>query len=410
MSQPGEERPPTPEPAAPTPRSRRRLVIAMVGGVVVIAIVGAWLVHRVDVRVNHQPMSRVRPVGVVVAASMPYRETRRYVGAIDAWQEASVGPQYISAYVTSVAVRPGAVVKRGEVLATLDCSHPTAASRAAEAAARAVGDQQRATADEAARVRTLLDGGYVALNDVERKTAQSTAEAAQLAQSRAQVQAAAQSVDDCVMRAPFDGEIGTRSVDPGAFVGPGANIVSIVDRATERVVADAPEKDFSELAPGVPVRVELLATEAKLTATVSRRAPRADAKTRTVHFEIDIADPERTFPIDTTALVDVDVGKQLAATAIPIYAVTEQGAKATLFVVDAGVAHERTLSVLGERDGNIYFAPDALAAGTAVVTEGRALLSDGDRVASQPDRTPAASLAPSAGTTAARGGGYGRPL
>src|SRR5579863_7731580 len=47
---------------------------------------------------------------------------------------------------------------------------------------------------------------------------------------------------------------------PGAFVVPGADIVSVIDRATVRVVVDGPEQDFDELAPGAPVRIELLAT------------------------------------------------------------------------------------------------------------------------------------------------------
>jgi len=38
-------------------------------------------------------------------------------------------------------------------------------------------------------------------------------------------------VSDCVLRAPFDGEIATRLVDPGAFVRPGTSIVSVIDRA-----------------------------------------------------------------------------------------------------------------------------------------------------------------------------------
>ena len=39
----------------------------------------------------------------------------------------------------------------------------------------------------------------------------------------------------------------------------------------------------------------MLSTKATLEATISRRAPKADAKTRTIHFEIDIADPNRQF-------------------------------------------------------------------------------------------------------------------
>ncbi|HEY3808129.1 MAG TPA: efflux RND transporter periplasmic adaptor subunit [Kofleriaceae bacterium] len=353
-------------------------------------LIGLVLLHHAESRENHTPLPSARPVSVVAASSGQFRDTRTYVGAVASWQEASVGPQYIAAYVTTVAVRPGAAVKRGDVLATLDCAHPTAASREAVAASRAVAERQHATADEATRERTLLDGGYIAQNDVEQKVAQSTAEAAQVTQTQAQLQRAASDVDDCTLRAPFDGEIAARDVDPGAFVTPGTHIVTVVDRSTVRIVVDAPEKDFDALGPGTHARVDLLAIGTTLDAAIARRAPRADPKTRTVHFELDVPDPDRKFPTDTTAVVHIDVGASQPATAIPLYAAVEQAGRAAVFVVDGDVVHVRRIPVLGEIDGELYFDPKALPAGTRVVTEGRALLADGDRVDAKPDPAPPA--------------------
>jgi hypothetical protein len=48
--------------------------------------------------------------------------------------------------------------------------------------------------------------------------------------------------------------------------------------------------------------------------------------------------------------------------------------------VDGDVAREKTFTVLGEQ-GSDLFVQTALPAGVQVVTEGRATLSDGDRVA-----------------------------
>jgi RND family efflux transporter MFP subunit len=273
--------------------------------------------------------------------------------------------------------------------------------------ARAVSEHQRATADEAAREETLLDGGFIASNDVEQTHAKSTAERAQLLETEAQQASASQDVKDCALRAPFDGEIATRRVDPGAFVTPGTTIVSVVDRSIARVVVDAPEKDFAIVSPGTPVRITLLATGAQRDAKIARRAPKADPQTRTVHFEIDLPDPERAIPADTTALVHVDVGQPVAATTIPLYAATEQEGKARVFVVENGVAHQRRLAILGESAGDLYFDPKLLAPGTTVVTEGRALLSDGDPVQPKLDTPPPGAQGSGAET---RGGGYGRPL
>jgi hypothetical protein len=50
-----------------------------------------------------------------------------------------------------------------------------------------------------------------------------------------------------------------------------------------------------------------------------------------------------------------------------------------VFVVDGQTARKGVYAVKGERDGSLFVEP-ALAAGGRVVTEGRALLQDGDRV------------------------------
>jgi hypothetical protein len=90
---------------------------------------------------------------------------------------------------------------------------------------------------------------------------------------------------------------------------------------------------------------------------VSRRSPRADARTRTVHFEVDVPDPRHECPAGTTAIVEVDVGEAVPATEIPLYATTQQEGKARFFVVEGGVAHARESLVLGERGGGLYFDP-----------------------------------------------------
>jgi RND family efflux transporter MFP subunit len=197
------------------------------------------------------------------------------------------------------------------------------------------------------------------------------------------------------MRAPFDGEIARRSIDPGAFVRPGISIVSVVDRSTVRLVGDAPEIDFAVVAPGRRATIEIAATRTHVVGTISRRAPAADPSTRTVEFEIDLADPERAIPVDTTGVVHLDVGEPEPATAIPLFAASVRGKKATLFVVEGGVAHARTVDVKGEIGGKLY-TDTSLEAGALIVLEGRALLEDGDRVDAKVVTDSGASPAPRA--------------
>jgi RND family efflux transporter MFP subunit len=245
---------------------------------------------------------------------------------------------------------------------------------------------------------SLLDGGFIDPNSVQLKQAQSSSQLAQLAAQQAKVTASALEVNDCTMRAPFDGEIGTRSIDPGAFVRPGTSIVSVVDRSTVRMTFDVPEADFELVAPSTPVSVHVVATDRSLQGTVSRRSPAADADTRTVHVEVDLPDPQREIPVNTTGEVDIDVGKPTPATMIPLDSASISGAKAAVFVVEGGVARKTTYRSLGERGATLFVDP-SLKPGTQVVTEGRATLSAGDRVAAKETPFEATSASNEGGAT-----------
>jgi RND family efflux transporter MFP subunit len=361
--------------------TRSLIPFGIAAGVVVVVAAGALMVHHAESKTNKVALSEsAKPVTATLAKGSTYRPSRVYIGTVRPWVEANVGPQLVSAYVDTVLVRPGAVVKRGDVLATLDCRNVSAESQAIASTARAIEARQRAMANESARVQNLLDGGFVSPNEAEQKLAQSVAEQAQLDAQRAQIARSSLEVNDCILRAPFDGEISRRMIDPGAFVRPGSALVTVVDRTTVRMTADAPESDSDVIAPQTKVSVHLLATNANVAATVSRRSPGADPGTRTVHFEMDIADPERKIMVDTTGEVRVEVGDPQASTEIPSYAASANGEKATIFVVDGEVAHAKTLKVRGERGGSLYFDPKELPTGAKVVTEGRALLNDGDKV------------------------------
>jgi RND family efflux transporter MFP subunit len=306
------------------------------------------------------------------------------VGTLRPWVEANVGPQFISAYVDTVLVRPGAKVKRGEVLATVDCRKASTASAAVAMEAHAIEAKQKALADESQRQVTLLDGGYASANEVEQALAQSAAGLAQLEAQKATLEHSTLEVHDCVLRAPFDGEVGDRYVDPGAFVRPGTAIVSVVDRSTVRFVADVPEVDFQVVAPGGVVKIHVDSTQQDLDGLVSRRAPHADPDARTVRFEVDLPNPGQVIPVDTTGEATLGVGDAVRATEIPLYAATVKSGRATVFVVAGDLVRSRVVAQLGEVGGALFVDP-SLESGSHVVTEGRALLSDGDRVAAVPD-------------------------
>jgi RND family efflux transporter MFP subunit len=370
------------------PQPRRRLVglptMVLLGALGGLLGVGGVLYMRAASSTNQIALaSQPKPVTAVRAKAEAFQPSRRYVGTIEPWLAASVGPQMVSAYVDTLLVRPGDVVKRGAVLATLDCRNASAMNRVVAAQARALDAMHTASANEASRVASLLDGKYVSENEVDQKKAEAAAKEAQLAALQAQAVGSSLQVDDCVLRSPFDGEISNRTSDPGAFVRPGSAIATVIDRHMVRITAEVPEDDFDAVAPGTPVRIHLLSTGKDLTSRIARRAPAADPGTRTTHIEIDVDNADRAMPVWTTAELSIDVGTPAPASSIPLAAATVHAGKAKVFVVDKGVAHLRRTPVIGEREGVLYVDAKALPGGTPVITAGRNLLDDGEAVAAK---------------------------
>jgi RND family efflux transporter MFP subunit len=358
-----------------------RVPLAIAAGVLILLATGGFMVVRAGGAVNDVALAQSpRAVSVTAAKAARFRSSRRYVGTVEPWMRALIGPQMISAYLDTVLVRPGDVVKRGQVLATLDCRNASAQNRAVEMQARALQAEQAAIAHEASRIAELEQGGFASPNEIERKRAASASKDAELQSSRARITRAGLEVSDCVLRAPFAGEISERLRDPGAFLRPGDSLAVLIDRSVVRVTADVPEGDFAVVATGTPVRVHALATARDVEGQISRRSPAADDLTRTIHVEVDVPDPGRTLPVGTTAELAIDVGQAREASEIPLSAAAVRGDSATVFVVEAGVAHRQVVPVRGERDGQLFLA---LTPGARVVTEGRALLHDGDHVEAQ---------------------------
>jgi len=137
--------------------------------------------------------------------------------------------------VTDVLVREGDAVRRGELLVRLDTRDLTAKddqARAGLAAAVSRADEAeryavriRALYADSAAPKALLDGAEAGLAQAQ----------AGLAQARGAQRELAAVAGYGAVRAPFDGVVTRRFVDPGAFAAPGTPLVTVQDGRTLRV-------------------------------------------------------------------------------------------------------------------------------------------------------------------------------
>src|SRR5439155_11258976 len=99
------------------------------------------------------------------------------------------------------------------------------------------------------------------------------------------------------IRAPFDGSVTERFMDPGAFIQQG-KIVSIVDLSKVWVLVDIPEAEVRFAPVGTKAHLRLDALPGRsIKAQISRSAGALDSIMRTMRVEIDVANKDFTiFP------------------------------------------------------------------------------------------------------------------
>jgi RND family efflux transporter, MFP subunit len=137
--------------------------------------------------------------------------------------------------VTEVLVREGEVVRRGELLVRLDTRDLSAKDdqvRAGLAAAVSRADEAeryaariRALYADSAAPKALLDGAEAGVTQARAGLRKPVARSTSSPRSRATGQ----------VRAPFDGVVTRRFVDPGAFAAPGTPLVTVQDGRTLRI-------------------------------------------------------------------------------------------------------------------------------------------------------------------------------
>ena len=200
---------------APTPR---RLTLAL-------ALLPALSLWGCSSETAPTVAETVRPA-YVVEARAGGTEGMGFVGEVRAARRAELAFG-VAGRVARVAVDVGDTVKRGQVLATLDLQ-PLAAQLAASQAELSRAESQVAELRQRQeRVRKAQASGAVSggeLGGVQAELA--AAEAAQRAAS-AQRDVAAWSLEQASLRAPVDGTVTTRLLEPGQAGGPGAPVMAI---------------------------------------------------------------------------------------------------------------------------------------------------------------------------------------
>jgi HlyD family secretion protein len=357
---------------------------------------------------------RTRKPVVEVAAARPASAARAEAllnasGYVTPRRRATVAAK-VTGRVEQIYAEEGLRVKSGQVLATLDCSQPNAAftsaraDRDATAASLADLEVQSSNADrESQRAQGLRSAGVISPQALD--AAKTTAESlhSKIALTREQVRAAEarigvaqQDVDNCTVRAPFDGIVVSKDAQRGEMVSPVSagggftrtGIATLVDMNSLEVEVDVNESYIARVKQGQPVIATLDAyPDRELPAKVRTVIPTADRQKATVKVRIAFD------KLDDTILPDMGVkvaflgaapaaGKNPGPEAKALIlksAVRADGGKPVVYLVNDQKLERRVVSLGAERGADVEVLA-GISPGDKLVVRGAEKLREGQSV------------------------------
>ena len=365
-------------------------------------------------RSGHAPeVNAQAPIVVTVAPVAPIDTTERLeAGGVVAALESAAVSSRIVATIAEVRVKAGDRVRAGDVLVTLDArdvTEHTGQARASAVAAEKAQAQARtalSAAEAEHRLATAWQKRIATLHarnsatDQERDEAEARLSAAaahvagaqagiegaeaQLASARAAVGVATATEAFTALRAPFDGLVTERLIDPGNLAAPGVALLRIESDGARQVVVRVDEARAGYAHPGDRVRILIDAPD----------QPGAGDGTEGVVAEVAraVGPDQRAFTVKVTVPGTVTArsgsfarvvfnGAPRRALVVPANAIQRHGQVSSVYVVQDGVARLRLIQVGTTSSAGVEVLA-GLDAGESIVTSPLTRLVDGARVSS----------------------------
>lgn len=316
----------------------------------------------------------MRPPTTVSSAMAVKTSWPRSYGAVatlTATQRTEVAAE-VPGIVKRIDFSSGQTVHKGEVLVQLDDDTDRLHLRELESQMeldRITLKRQRELADQKFISEAALDGARSALEQIKARVAQQKSLIAKK-----------------TVRAPFDGRLGIREIDLGAYLKAGAPIVEL--QTLDPVYADfsLPQQYIDDLKPGFSVRFTVDSyPDRTFEGHVSAIAPGVKKATRNFDVRATLPNPENKLRPGMFGDIEVlQPGKRDALT-VPDTAITYNPYGDSVYVIEnegggkgnANLIARRVFVQTGEHRGTLMEITKGISAGERVVSAGQLKLHDG---------------------------------
>lgn len=328
-----------------------------------------------------------RPIAWLEVQAAEFAQVRRVAGSLQAADTAVLSFE-IPGKLRTVDVNLGDEVAAGQTLATLDPASFQLSTVSAQGRLDEANAALREAENEFRRQADLFERGWVSQAAFDNAEAGLSSAQSAVKVAQAQLALTREDLSDTILRAPYDGRITARLVEPSQQVGPGEAIYEIEGETGLEVAVSVPETLVGDLArdgiaaaafPAVPgltvdARIVEIGTRAEVANAfpVTLRLLEADARLRS----------GMTAEIDFTFGGGALTGYTGPVVAVPPTAlVAGPGDQSAVFVFDrsAGVVRRRPVQV-EEILNNQVFVSRGLEPREIIAVAGAEFLQNGQRV------------------------------
>lgn len=202
--------------------------------------------------VQEEPIRAIKPFYVSEPAG---GDVRRFSGTVQA-SDTSALSFAVDGTVQTVAVNQGDRVEQGQTLATLDPEPfelDLAAARSQLKSAEAAYANKKAEIDRQAQ---LYERGWVAKAAYDQAVLAFDSAEADIAYARSRFESAERDLTNATLKAPFDGTIAERSIEPFTEVKAGKTLFAVNSEGAVEIELSVPDTVVSRVSIGLPVLIE----------------------------------------------------------------------------------------------------------------------------------------------------------
>ena len=365
---------------ATTRRPRTVLWLVIVGLLLAVVLGGLYGFNRFrEQAIATYFASNKPPPAQISAAEVKIEAVPRFaagIGSVTAVHQVTINPE-VGGRVTKIFFEPGATVKAGDPLVQINDAPERGDLASYEAQARwAEITHQRSS--------QLAQRQFEARETVDQKQSQ-------LEQARAMIVKTEAVIAQKLIRAPFSGQLGTRQIEVGQYLTPGARIVTLTDLSTLYVNFTLPSQMRPQISVGQRVNVTADAFPGRtFSAEISTIEPQISADTRTMAIQATMPNPDEALlpgmfvnaavvlPPQPDMIVLPETAVDYTLYGDSVYVIREDGKDAKGNPILKAV---RTPIKTGVRWGNKVTILDGLKPGDRVVAAGQVKVQNGAQVA-----------------------------